>query len=231
MIKLDSMKTAHRIQIFNDRYPLIGPVFWMLSVQYYLTQLVVAWAWSRHYSLRYNTISDLGNTICGGYGSRYVCSPGHAWMNASFIVLGATMIAGSGLIYHEFPKSRLSRLGFSLMAIAGLGTILVGAFPENSLPMMHILGASLPFLLGNLALIILGATLKLPRTLKVYTLASGLIAVLALPLFATHTYLGLGIGGMERIVAYPQSLWLIAFGVYMSHSHFARRQALRQRAS
>jgi hypothetical protein len=34
--------------------------------------------------------------------------------------------------------------------------------------------------------------------------------------FASSHYLGLGEGGMERIVAYPQTLWLIFFGTYLS---------------
>lgn len=27
------------IQTFHDRYPIIGPSFWLLSIQYYMTQL------------------------------------------------------------------------------------------------------------------------------------------------------------------------------------------------
>ena len=34
--------------------------------------------------------------------------------------------------------------------------------------------------------------------------------------------LGLGFGGMERLVSYPQTLWLIVFGTYITRSHYAR---------
>ena len=214
------MNLIRRIRTFNDRYPLIGPTFWMLSLQYFITQWVAAYAWKTPFSLRLNTISDLGNTACGTYGGRYVCSPLSGWMNASFIVLGIFMIAGSGLIYHEFRRTRASKLGFNAMALAGLGTIVVGLFPENTIGALHFSGALLPFLIGNLGLIILGLSLELSKPLEYYTIISGGFALAALALFETKIYLGLGIGGMERLTAYPQTIWLIVFGLYMSRNHF-----------
>jgi hypothetical membrane protein len=100
------------------------------------------------------------------------------------------------------------------MELAGFGSALVGVFPENTISQFHILGASLVFILGNLALIILGLTLKLSSTMRKYTIGSGIVALIALILFFTHTYLGLGIGGTERITAYPQTIWLIVYGLY-----------------
>lgn len=189
-------------------------------MQYFITQLLVAAAWPVPYNWAQNAISDLGNTVCGMYGTRYVCSPQHDWMNASFIVLGLTMIAGSTLIYHEFHKSMASAAGFTFMAVAGFGTIVVGLFPENTIGVLHILGALLPFGLGNVALILFGLSLGLSRTLRLYTVMSGVIALIALGLFVTHHYLGLGLGAMERITAYPQTVWLVIFGLYMSRNHF-----------
>src|SRR5882724_1557857 len=107
------MKPFDRIQTFHERYPLVGPVFWLLSIQYFIIQVVVAMAWSVPYSLSQNTISDLGNTACGQYGDRHVCSPLHPLMNGSFMIFGVTMIAGSALIFHEFRKSTASAAGFS----------------------------------------------------------------------------------------------------------------------
>ena len=79
-----------------------------------------------------NTISDLGNTAC----SSSLCSPRHVWMNVAFIYLGAVMIVGSTLLYHEFRKKggteqNAAFVGFLLMALGGVGTIIVGTFPEN----------------------------------------------------------------------------------------------------
>jgi hypothetical membrane protein len=216
----------NKIQTFHDRYPLVGPTFWVISLQYFVTQLAVASGWPRPYSWLHNAISDLGNTACGIYGDRYVCSPYYTWMNASFIVLGATMVAGSLLIYQEFRKSRASLAGFSFMGLAGIGTILVGLFPENTISALHSLGAILPFLIGNIGLIVLGLSLDISRSFRIYSVLSGVVALVALPLFYTHNYLGLGLGGMERLTAYPQTVWLILFGMYMSRSRFriARRR-------
>ena len=213
------MKPATMIKVFTDKYTLVGPTFWIASAQYYLVQIIVGLAWSIGYSLRFNTISDLGNTACGLYSGRYVCSPLHDLMNLSFLVLGTTMIIGSTLIYQEFKETKGSRLGFSFMAVAGIGTLLVGSFPENTISSLHLLGAFLPFLIGNIGLVVLGTVLELPRWLKLYTIVSGVVALIGLALFSTHIYLGLGIGGMERVVAYPQTMWLIIFGIYMSSTH------------
>jgi hypothetical membrane protein len=215
------MNANKKIKVFTDKYPIIGPTFWIISAQFFIVQFIVALGWPVHYSFKNDTISDLGNTVCGMYDTRFVCSPYYSWMNVSFIVLGATMIAGSTLIYQEFKKNKVNKLGFWLMALAGFGTILVGVFPENTIRFFHFTGALLPFLLGNIALLVFGLSLGLRGRFKIYTIASGAVALIALPLFFTHNYLGLGRGGMERLVAHPQTVWLVAFGIYMSKDRYS----------
>lgn len=168
--------------------------------------------WGNSFSLSQNTISDLGNTVCGAYDSRMVCSPLHDMMNVSFIILGLTMLGGSLLLYQQCQKSSASFIGFSMMSISAVGTIMVGLFPENGNAAGHALGAGLPFVLGNLGLVVLGLYLDMPRLLRFFTIIPGLIALLALALFSNYMHLGLGIGGIERLIAYPQTLWLIVFG-------------------
>lgn len=204
------------IKSFTNRFPYVGPIFWMISIQYYIIQGLVAAGWKLPYSYTQNTISDLGNTVCGEYGGRYVCSQSHSLMNASFIVLGITMMFGALLIYQEFQRSRGTLVGFIFMGLAGFGTLLVGLFPENTINLLHILGAFLAFMIGNLALIILGFSLDLTKSFRFYTLLSGFVTVAATFLFVSHTYLGLGLGGMERIASYPQTAWIIVFGAYIS---------------
>ncbi len=197
----------------------IGALLWILSIQYYVTQLIVAAKWSKlaGYSWTTNTISDLGNTHCGLYGANNICSPLHTFMNISFIVLGMTMITGSTLLGKYYESDRVGLLGFRFMSLAGIGTILVGVFPENSVSSLHILGAALPFFFGNLSMILIGISLKnrLPKVLRGFTLISGSVGLVALVLFITRNYSMLQIGGMERVVAYPQSIWMIIFGSYI----------------
>jgi hypothetical membrane protein len=102
------------------------------------------------------------------------------------------------------------------MVLAGAGTILVGLFPENTVSALHITGAALPFILGNLGMVLLGIALnKFPPLLRGFSIASGLVGLIALVLFMAQAYLGLAIGGMERFVAYPQSIWMIVTGFYL----------------
>jgi hypothetical membrane protein len=219
------MQARLLVKTFTDRYAFIGPVVWMLAVQYFIIQVIAAQAWKTPYSLTLNTISDLGNTTCGSVSGRLVCSPLHGLMNASFITLGITMALGAGLIYQEFKQNTGSFVGFSFMAAAGVGTTAVGLFPENTVSILHIIGATLPFFIGNLGMIILSFALDIPKPLRYYTFLSGAIALMALVFFGTHHYLGIGIGGMERLTAYPQTVWLIVFGVYIASNHIKRDAA------
>jgi hypothetical membrane protein len=205
------MHPVRRVQLVVDRLPLAGPLVWLSSVQYFLVQFVVASAWRPAYDWRLDAISDLGATTCGQFDGRDVCSPLHALMNGSLVLLGLSMTVGSAILYQEF---RRGRMGFWLMAVAGIGVILVGLFPEDTTYWAHVTGADLAFLLGNIALIAAGCGLRLPRWLRAYSVASGAVALAALCLFLAHDRFFLGLGGMERVVAYPQTIWLVVFGLY-----------------
>src|SRR6476660_3268995 len=183
-------------------------ILYISSIQYFIVQVIVGLRFSPAYSLTENTISDLGNTFCGAYGTRAVCSPLHLLMNVSFVVVGLTILLGSLYAYRALIRSRGALVGFSMFAAGGLGTVLVGLFPENSIAAMHVLVAALPFFVGNLGLIVLGFSLRTSKAIRFYTLLTGVIALSALILFLTGSYLGLGLGGMERIVAYPQTIWM-----------------------
>jgi len=197
------------------RRPSLGPWLYVASVQFFIVQALVARRFLSGYSLANNAISDLGNTSCGPWNGEYVCSPAHVWMNLSFAVLGLTMMLGSALTYPAFNASRGTALGFGLFGVGGLGTLVVGAFPEDVLAWLHGLGAALPFLVGNVGLVLLGCSLHVPAKLRLYTMVSGGLALIALVLYLSNTTLGLGDGGMERVVAYPQTVWQIVLGTYL----------------
>jgi hypothetical membrane protein len=149
-------------------------------------------------------------------------------MNASFILLGVIMASGSLLIRQEFtdgtPQQRIaSYIGFTCLAVGGLGAILVGTFPENTVKVLHLTGAGLAIGVSNVGIAILGWILVLPAWLRWYMRVLSITSVLALILFLTHGYLGVGAGGMERIAGYPETVWLIVFGVYISWNHYANR--------
>jgi hypothetical membrane protein len=193
-----------------------GPALWLASAQFFVVQVVVAGASSAAYSWSRNTISDLGDTDCGRASGRPVCSPLHLIMNASFVVLGVTMLAGAALVARELVgRGRTATTGLACLGLGGVGTIVVGLFPENTVAGLHAAGAALPFVLGNLGILLLGLSLRLPVAPRVFTLAAGVVGLVGLALFLSHTYLGLGIGGMERVTAYPQDIWLVLIGAYL----------------
>lgn len=215
-----------RVTVFTDKYPFLGPLVWILSLQYFVAQFITAAAWHPAYNWAKNFISDLGNTACGQYGDKYVCSPHHALMNASFVLLGITMALGSLLIYTEFRESRASKVGFTMMGLAGVGTIFVGTFPENTIGQLHNGGAFLALGVGNLSLVVLALAIhQARRGFRIYTLLSGAISLVAFALFLLHINFGLGAGTMERIVSYPQTTWLILFGLYMTATRYRARRA------
>jgi len=103
-----------------------------------------------------------------------------------------------------------------LLVLAGTGIIAVGLFPEDVNITYHRLGAAAHFILGNLGMVAMGVALVQTRRrpgLAVYSIVSGIVGLLATVLFISDHYLGMGIGGMERLAAYPLPLWLIVAGI------------------
>jgi hypothetical membrane protein len=136
-------------------------------------------------------------------------------MNWSFVVLGITMTLGSVLISRYSATGCASRAAFAMMAISGAGVIVVGFFPENTVSALHGLGTAIPFVLGNASLITLALSFRMPAPLRLYTFLSGVVALLGLVAYASGHYMGLGEGGIERVVAYPQTVCLSVIGFYL----------------
>jgi hypothetical membrane protein len=213
-----------RIATFTDKQPYLGPIMWILSVQYFIAQWIVAHAWATPFSISGNYISDLGNTVCGEYGGGYVCSPLHWVMNGSFVVFGLTLLAGSLFIYTRFRRTAGSLVGFLLIASSGFGTILVGAFPENEVYDLHLLGAVLSLGVGAVGVLVLAFALRqIHPTIRIYTALTAIICLGSFTLYSMGFDLGLDKGGMERLVSYPFTLWLIFFGLYMTVVRYKSR--------
>jgi hypothetical membrane protein len=197
-----------------------GALLWISSLQYFITQLIVIAAWTVPHSFVNNFISDLGNTECGQYAGLAVCSPLHLLMNASFVTFGLTMAGGALLLRKCFAHSTLTDVGFGMMAVAGIGTMLVGLFPENTVGPLHVLGAVLGLGIGNLSVILIGAAARpMQPVLRTYTILSGIVSLTAFALFAAEIYAGIGRGGMERLISYPFTLWMMVSGIAMLMSH------------
>ncbi|MEU6765107.1 DUF998 domain-containing protein [Streptomyces sp. NPDC046853] len=198
----------------------IGYAAWIAGVvQFFVVHGIVESAWAKPYSwARYN-ISDLGNAHCALQAdpeSRYVCSPEHGLMNGAFVVLGALLVVGVALtgagLWRRGGSATAARL---LLAAGGMGFILAGLFPADVNENQHVLGALLIMGLGNIGLCLagLGYSGAVPRPLRRATSLLGVVALVALGLFLSRHYLGLGMGGMERVAAFPLLVWALAAGV------------------
>ena len=180
----------------------IGAYCWLAaSLVLLAAHLVVQFAWERPYSWAAHNISDLGNVTCGSWGgdqSRYVCSPLHAWMNAAFIAFGLLLAAGVLLLDERRRTARV------LFLLAAGGWVLVGLFPADADENLHVLGALLIFFFGNLGLLVAAR-----RDRHLPTLAAGVLGLTAMVLHLTGHYLGLGMGGMERVAAFALPVWTI----------------------
>jgi hypothetical membrane protein len=217
---------------------------WMLAVTFFVAQVVVAYPWRSRppladgvspqhpYSFFANTISDLGLTSKFQYGTPPIWSPWHDIMNAAFVLLGLLMVVGSFTIYHEFTDKStniwLARIGFGLQTIAGIGVMIVGLRPENAPSHWHVVGAALAIGIGTIGVFLLSFALPLPGPMKRFMRWCMPVAMVAIVLLAIREYLGFGPGGMERIATYPEVIWLISFGFFISHSHFSQRSLDRQ---
>ena len=199
----------------------IAALCWIANLQFFVIEAVAAARFHGGYSWSRDLISDLGNTHCGAYDGRLVCSPLHGVMDLSFVVLGVTMIAGASLLASLRPSSVATRVGLCALSLGGVGVILVGAFPENVLRAAHTSGAIATFVFGNLGLILVSRDLSSRPWLRFAATASGAGALAAL-----LVPLGLGNGTGERITAYPQTIWMALWGISLIAHRRARRDAL-----
>jgi hypothetical membrane protein len=214
------------VRVASRAAVVAGGACWAVGViQYAIAQIVAAAAWSRPYSLKNNYISDLGNTACGMFHvphgtPYYVCSPDHGLMNTSFVVFGVLTIAGAVLLRRIWPAGHRARWALVLWILAGIGKIIVGLVPENTHIGLHLIGA-----LGDplISVAILLLSLAIRRTSHAIAVIGIVVAVVGLVgsvlstggefAGSSFSYLGLGVGGAERLASYPGSLWMLMIGI------------------
>ena len=157
------------------------------------------------YSVSENVISDLGATC------RETCTiyqPSASIFNSSIILLGLLILSCSYFIWREFRKSLIT----ALFCLCGLGAIGVGLFPETA-RLLHIIFSYMAFVFGGLGAIAASKVVKSP--FSYFSILMGIGSIAATVLLSANIFLGLGPGGMERMIAYPILLWMISFGGYL----------------
>ena len=188
---------------------IAGIILFVGSFGFILAMQVAEFIDGAAYNVSTNYISDLG-TFCRTVGTSTVCTnfPSHNLFDTSVFLVGVAIILGSYFLYRGFKSNTFS----ALLILSGIGAMGVGIFPENY-PVEHGLFSLVVFLFGGLAAI---AAYKIEkRPLNYFSVLIGVFSVLMLVLYVDNVYLGLGPGGMERIVAYPELLWGVGLGGHM----------------
>jgi len=180
---------------------LAGALILVASAQF-IVALTVAEAFYSGYSVSQNYISDLGATC------RETClvlEPTATIFNSSVFLLGLLGILGAYSLWRGFR----SRLLLILLVMVGLGAMGVGLFTETAGAIHHV-ASLVTFVFAGLSAIASYRLQKAP--LSFFSILLGLMTLGALGLYFSDVFLGLGPGGMERMIVYPALIWATEFG-------------------
>jgi hypothetical membrane protein len=160
------------------------------------------------YATDANTISDLGGTRPP---DSVVRQPSAAIFDTTMVVSGLLILVGALLL----ARAAIGRRVVVPVALLAVGVLGVGVFPGNTSP--HPFFALLAFGAGGAAGVL--SARALPPPMRQISAVLGTVAlcalVLGLFLVETEPVASLGEGGIERWIAYPVVLWLVAFGGFL----------------
>jgi len=176
---------------------LLGALLFLGAAQLILV-MTVAEALYPEYNMAANYISDLG------VGSTALL------FNTSAVLFGVMVLLGVA-----FGRRSIGSPLMLTLALTGAGAVGVGLFPETT-GAPHQICALIAFFLGAVSAIISYRITR--RPLSYFSVVLGVIALAALVLYFSHYDLGIGRGGMERMIAYPSLVWALGFGGFMMDS-------------
>ena len=160
--------------------------------------IILAEALYPGYSTSIQTISSLG------VGSSAII------FNSSVFLIGVLGLASTYFVNRAFDFTLFTLL----LSITCIGAMGVGLFIEaTSTNTMHTIFSVITYVFGAISAIISYKLLKSP--MSIFSVILGVFSLSAMILLASGTYLGLGLGGIERMVAYPLLLWIVGFGSHL----------------
>jgi hypothetical membrane protein len=175
---------------------LLGALFFVGAAQFILIILIAEARYPGGYDVANNALSNLG------VGPTAYTNP--LLYSAWIALLGAFAFIGSLLGWRTLGTALTITL-----AVVGACAIGVGLFPVRiSAP--HEVFAITAYVFVAVSVIISYRVLRPP--LSHFSVGLGIISLVALVLLVTYHNLGIGTGGMERMVAYPIFLWALGFG-------------------
>ena len=198
-----------------------GALFLFGSLQFIVAMLVVELLWPSTYVSGgpYPTYSPVSNYISdfGNYHYTHLY-----WLfNGSIILLGLLGILGAALVRSAFQPRTTARAGIAFLAIASLGAVLVGIYPEPSPQLggnIHSVVSLVTFIGSGLALVFLALGMMRDTRwegFRGFTLFLGLITLIALAVYAPAGVNWSTAGLVERVIVAPILLWAIVAGVHL----------------
>lgn len=128
--------------------------------------------------------------------------------NSSILIFGILLIAAAYLL----QKAGTEIFFPALMVLIGIGDACIGIFPENT-GTPHLIAATIVCISGGIIGIMSFRVFPVPWAW--ISGALGIITFAAIVLFGSGHYLGLGAGGMERIIVYPLYFWALGSGAFL----------------
>jgi len=176
----------------------------LVAVTQFVLGVIVSEALYPNYSVADNYVSDLG------------VGPSALIFNSSAFLLGLLLLVGAYFLQRAFHFDMLT----VMVVLTAVGALGVGIFTED-FAAMHSVFSLITFVFSGLAAIfsvVCSRVHRFPLVKMPFSSISvilGLMTLGALSLFLGGIYLGLGRGGMERIIIYPVLMWGAGFGGYL----------------
>jgi hypothetical membrane protein len=182
-----------------------------VGVAQFSVMLIVAEAFYPGYTISNNYISDLAakcDSTC------IFIQPSSAIFDGSIVLLGILLLATAYFLYRS---GRNRPLTFCI-TLAGIGCIGVGTpffifTSVASAKTLHTIFSFITFVFIGFSAISAYTVQRAP--MRYLSVLAGIATLIALVLFASKIYLGLGYGGMERMIVYPVMVWAIGFGGHL----------------
>jgi len=208
MNERNEMSSLHRLGL-DDRS--IAGVSMVLAGFVAFMGIITAEVLYPDYSTRQD-ISDLGSTLPP---DPVIHQPSATIFNSTMLLTGALLLVAA-----YYVSRALGRRGFTIaLPVFGLAIFAVGVFPGNIQP-WHGLAAILTFASGGITAVLSSRVVSRPFS-YLCLLLGGISLVVLVSVFFYGLVVGgpsplepLGSGGIERWVAYPLLLWVLAFGGY-----------------
>ena len=194
-----------------SREAVAGALF-LVAVTQFVLGLTIAEALYPGYSVSGNYISDLG------------VGPSSAFFNSSVFLLGLLLLVGVYFLRHTSGFKTMN----ILLVLMATGAIGVGVFTKD-FTLVHGAVSTMAFFFAWLSAVASSMVMKKPLSLISIILGAMTLGPLALfsagmitsgsltsnTAYDSIFFLGLGPGGMERMIVYPALIWLAGLGGHL----------------